>query len=75
MDDTATSAGAGSPKKCDVMDTHMLQGACEVFLFQNSTFAVLRLDPFCCWAPVGGEQSGIDAVAMKFPAGIIVDAL
>ena len=53
----------------------MLQGACETFLFKNGAFAVCRLDPLRCWAAVGGEQSGIDAVAMKFPAGIIVDAL
>ena len=41
----------------------------------NCAFAVLRLYPFRCWAAIGGEQSGIDAVTMKFPAGIIFDAL
>ena len=53
----------------------MLEGACETLLFTNGTFAVLRLHPLRCWAAISGEQSGIDAVTMEFPAGIIFDAL
>ena len=34
-----------------------------------------RFYPLRCWPAVGGDQSGVNAVAMKFPAGIIVDAL
>ena len=46
-----------------------------MLLFKNGVFAVPRLDPFRCWAAVGGKQSGVDAVSMKLPASIVVDTL
>ena len=75
VDDPAVRAGPTTLEYRDIMVPEPFQRTREPLLFVQSTLGVYHLNPLCRGPAIRRHEACLNVIAMKLPAGILVDTL